>query len=284
LHTVEFGGRQWTLGYTAKRDPTARAFSLAMVVATIGFALTSVICGLFGYVAFNNLRLSREIVARVSYEDRLSAVIGELNHRVKNILAVIQSIVTRTLRDGSDVHQAREMLIGRIHAMSHVVSLLSDSDWQGVELRSLLESTVSPALRQVSSSGPDMTVSPRAAQSLALLFFELASAAVRHPDPTNERTMTLSWNRDGEGAQATFNLRWEELNSTRERGGGEDDFGDVLLDRVVPEALGGTAKRYFTETSYIYELQASLMTVVDQTEVDRMSRLATMPQASRKTF
>ncbi len=63
-------------------------------VATIGFALTSVICGLFGYVAFNNLRLSREIVARISFEDRLSAVIGELNHRVKNILAVIQSIAT----------------------------------------------------------------------------------------------------------------------------------------------------------------------------------------------
>lgn len=281
LHTVEFGGRQWTLGYMAKRDPTARAFSLAMVVATIGFALTSVICGLFGYVAFNNLRLSREIVARVSYEDRLSAVIGELNHRVKNILAVIQSIVTRTLRDGADVHHARETLIGRIHAMSHVVSLLSDSDWQGVKLRSLLESSVSPGLRQVSSSGPDMTVSPRAAQSLALLFFELASAALRSPDPENRRTITLCWDKDGEGPNARFTLRWEELNSTRERSGGEDEFGDILLNRVVPEALGGAARSYFSETSYVYELQASLPTVVDQSEMDRMSRLSAMPPRKR---
>jgi two-component sensor histidine kinase len=57
----------------------------------------------------------------------LTAVIDELNHRVKNILAVIQSIVTRTLRHGADIDVARELLIGRIHAMSNVVSLLSES-------------------------------------------------------------------------------------------------------------------------------------------------------------
>lgn len=276
LHNVSFGGRQWTLGYTAKRDPSVRAFSLAMVVATIGFALTSVICGLFGYVAFNNLRLSREIKARVSFEDRLSAVIGELNHRVKNILAVIQSIVTRTLRDGSDIHLAREMLIGRIHAMSHVVSLLSDSDWQGVRLRSLLESSVSPTLKRVAASGPDITVSPRAAQSLALLFFELGST--QHSEQQMPGRITLSWDTIGEGPQAGFSLRWEEFETVRERSGGEDDFGDVLLDRVVPEALGGTARRYFTDSNYVYELQASLATVVDQSELDRTSRLAIQPK------
>ena len=274
LQNVAFGGRQWTLGYTAKQDPTSRAFSLAMVVATIGFALTSVICGLFGYVAFNNLRLSREIEARLSFEDRLSAVIGELNHRVKNILAVIQSIVTRTLRDGTDIHLAREMLIGRIHAMSHVVSLLSDSDWQGVRLRSLLESSVAPGLRQVEATGPDMTISPRAAQSLALLFFELATVAADQAEQTVPRRIVLSWEKAGVAPDAKFNLRWEEFDSLRQRSGSEDDFSDVLLDRVVPEALGGTAKRYFTDQSYVYELQASLATVVDQSELDRTSRLS----------
>ena len=70
----------------------------AAIVAAIGFALTAIVCGLFGYVAYNNLRLSREIQVRIGFERRLTAVIDELNHRVKNILAVIQSIVTRTLR------------------------------------------------------------------------------------------------------------------------------------------------------------------------------------------
>jgi two-component sensor histidine kinase len=274
VKTVSFGGHQWTLDYTARRDPTVRAFSLAMVVATIGFSLTSIICGLFGYVAFNNLRLSREIEARISFEDRLSAVIGELNHRVKNILAVIQSIATRTLRDGADVRVARELLIGRIHAMSHVVSLLSDSDWQGVRLRSLLESSVSPALKQINARGPDMTIGARAAQSLSLLLFELGSSEPRGREDGTPRNIALEWGTSGEGADAKFNLRWQEQNTTRDRGGAEDDFSDVLLDRVVPEALGGVARRYFVETTYVYELIAPLAIVIDQAEIDRTTKLS----------
>ena len=55
----------------------------------------------------------------------------------RRILAVIQSIVTRTLRHGSDMDVSRELLIGRIHAMSNVVTLLSESQWQGVKLKGL---------------------------------------------------------------------------------------------------------------------------------------------------
>jgi two-component sensor histidine kinase len=278
VKAVSFGGRQWTLEYAARRDPTVRAFSLAMVVATIGFSLTSIICGLFGYVAFNNLRLSREIGARVSFEDRLGDVIGELNHRVKNILAVIQSIVTRTLRDGSDVNVARDMLIGRIHAMSHVVSLLSDSDWQGVRFRSLLESSISPALRQVEADGPDMTIGARAAQSLSLLLFELGSYASNGSGDDRPARIELRWSTSGEGADAKFNLRWEEFEPRLERNTAEGGFGDVLLDRVVPEALGGTSKRYLTEASRVYELTASLAVVVDQPEINRANKLAARPR------
>ena len=144
-------------------------------MAAIGLALTAIICGLFGYVAYNNLRLSREIQVRIGFERRLTAVIDELNHRVKNILAVIQSIVTRTLRHGSDIDVARELLIGRIHAMSNVVSLLSESQWQGVKLKGLFEARAIPHAERIAVSGPDIAVSARAAQSLSLLFFELAS-------------------------------------------------------------------------------------------------------------
>ena len=133
--TVTFGSRDWSLGYYAKTNAVKRAEQTAAIVAAIGLALTGIVCGLFGYVAYNNLRLSREIQVRIGFERRLTAVIDELNHRVKNILAVIQSIVTRTLRHGSDIDVARELLIGRIHAMSNVVSLLSESQWQGVSSR-----------------------------------------------------------------------------------------------------------------------------------------------------
>jgi two-component sensor histidine kinase len=273
--TVTFGGRDWSLGYYAKTNARLRAQQTAIIVAGIGLALTSIVCGLFGYVGYNNLRLSREIQVRIGFERRLTAVIDELNHRVKNILAVIQSIVTRTLRHGSDIDVARELLIGRIHAMSNVVSLLSESQWQGVNLKGLFEARAIPHADRIAVTGPDIVVSARAAQSLSLLFFELASHSDeglslvgKHPN------IVAHWEIAGEGEQASFNFRWEEFNTSEATRRADSDFGIILLDRVAPEALGGASKRYFTEVSYVYELTAPMETVVDMTERDRTEALA----------
>ncbi|WP_407149028.1 HWE histidine kinase domain-containing protein [Bradyrhizobium sp. ORS 86] len=275
VRTVTFGGRDWSLDYYAKSNATMRAQQTATIVAAIGLALTGIVCGLFGYVAYNNLRLSREIEVRIGFERRLTAVIDELNHRVKNILAVIQSIVTRTLRHGSDVEVARELLIGRIHAMSNVVTLLSESQWQGVKLKGLFESRSIPHADRIAVNGPDITVSARAAQSLSLLFFELASHSDeglslvgKHPH------IVANWEVNGDAADAIFHFRWEEFNTSEATRRPDSDFGLILLDRVAPEALGGTAKRYFTDVSYVYELIAPMDTVVDMTERDRTEQFS----------
>jgi two-component sensor histidine kinase len=282
LRTVMFGGRDWSLGYYAKINAARRADQTAAIVAAIGLALTGIVCGLFGYVAYNNLRLSREIQVRIGFERRLTAVIDELNHRVKNILAVIQSIVTRTLRHGSDIDVARELLIGRIHAMSNVVSLLSESQWQGVKLKGLFESRAIPHAERIAVSGPDITVSARAAQSLSLLFFELASHSDeglslvgKHPH------IVAHWEVTGEDPDSTFHFRWEEFNTSAATRRQDSDFGLILLDRVAPEALGGTSKRYFTDVSYVYELTAPMETVIDMTERDRTEQLSVLPKAGR---
>ncbi|MGJ4908422.1 CHASE domain-containing protein [Bradyrhizobium sp. HKCCYLS2033] len=273
--TVAFGNHDWSLVYYAKSNAVRRAQQTAAIVGVIGMALTGIICGLFGYVAYNNLRLSREIQVRIGFERRLTAVIDELNHRVKNILAVIQSIVTRTLRHGSDIDVARELLIGRIHAMSNVVTLLSESQWQGVQLRGLFEARAIPHADRIAVNGPDITVSARAAQSLSLLFFELASHSDeglslvgKHPH------ITAKWEVTGEEPNAVFHFRWEELNTSEATRRPDSDFGLILLDRVAPEALGGTSKRFFTEASYIYELSAPMETVIDMTERDRTEQFS----------
>jgi two-component sensor histidine kinase len=273
--TVTFGGRDWSLGYYAKTNAALRAQQTAGFVAAIGLALTGIVCGLFGYVAYNNLRLSREIQVRIGFERRLTAVIDELNHRVKNILAVIQSIVTRTLRHGSDIDVARELLIGRIHAMSNVVSLLSESQWQGVKLKGLFEARAIPHSERIAVSGPDIAVSARAAQSLSLLFFELASHSDeglslvgKHPH------IVAHWDVTGEDTDLTFHFRWEEFNTSAATRREDSDFGVILLDRVAPEALGGVSKRYFTDVSYVYELTAPMETVVDMSERDRTEQFS----------
>jgi two-component sensor histidine kinase len=282
IRTVTFGGRDWGLAYYAKTNSLKRAQQTAAIVAAIGLALTGIVCGLFGYVAYNNLRLSREIQVRIGFERRLTAVIDELNHRVKNILAVIQSIVTRTLRHGSDIDVARDLLIGRIHAMSNVVSLLSESQWQGVKLKGLFEARAIPHAERIAVSGPDVAVSARAAQSLSLLFFELASHSDeglslvgKHPH------IVAHWEVTGEEPDTTFHFRWEEFNTSAATRREDSDFGLILLDRVAPEALGGVSKRYFTEVSYVYELTAPMQTVVDLTERDRTEQLSAPPRTGR---
>jgi two-component sensor histidine kinase len=272
---VSFGDRDWSLSYYAKTNAVVRARQTAAIVAAIGLALTAIVCGLFGYVGYNNLRLRREIQVRIGFERRLTAVIDELNHRVKNILAVIQSIVTRTLRHGSDIDVARELLIGRIHAMSNVVSLLSESQWQGVKLKGLFEARAIPHAERIAISGPEIAVSARAAQSLSLLFFELASHSDeglslvgKHPH------IVAHWEVTGEEPDAVFHFRWEEFNTSAATRRADSDFGVILLDRVAPEALGGTSKRYFTDVSYVYELTAPMETVVDMSERDRSEQIS----------
>jgi len=281
--TVTFGGRDWALSYYPKVNAGLRAQQAAVIAIGIGLALTAIVCGLFGYVAYNNLRLSHEIQVRIGFERRLTAVIDELNHRVKNILAVIQSIVTRTLRHGADLDEARELLIGRIHAMSNVVSLLSESQWQGVNLKGLFEARAIPNAERISASGPDISVSARAAQSLSLLFFELASHSDeglslvgKHPN------IVAQWEISGEGPDALFKFRWEEFNTSESTRRPDSDFGLILLDRVAPEALGGQASRYFTDVSYVYELTAPVETVIDMTERDRTEQFSVPPRSIKK--
>jgi hypothetical protein len=78
----------------------------------------------------------------------------------------------------------------------------------------------------------------------------------------------------GEEPDTTFQFRWEEFNTSAATRRADSDFSLILLDRVAPEALGGTSKRYFTDVSYVYELTAPMETVVDMSERDRTEQFS----------
>ncbi|HEY0311202.1 MAG TPA: hypothetical protein VGC56_01765, partial [Allosphingosinicella sp.] len=82
------------------------------------------------------------------------------------------------------------------------------------------------------------------------------------------------WEVTGEAPNEIFHFSWEESNTSAATRRPDSDFGIILLDRVAPEALGGAAKRYFTEGSYVYELTAPMETVIDMTERDRTEALS----------
>jgi hypothetical protein len=85
----------------------------------------------------------------------------------------------------------------------------------------------------------------------------------------------------GQAPDTVFTFRWEEFNTSEATRRADSDFGLILLDRVAPEALGGTSKRYFTEVSYVYELTAPMQTVVDMNERDRTEKFSAPVRPSR---
>ena len=134
----------------------------------------------------------------------------------------------------------------------------------------------------IAVNGPDIAVSARAAQSLSLLFFELASHSDeglslvgKHPH------IVAKWEITGTDPDAIFTFRWEEFNTSEATRRPDSDFGLILLDRVAPEALGGTSKRYFTDVSYVYELTAPMQTVVDMNERDRTEQFSAPVRPTR---
>jgi two-component sensor histidine kinase len=261
--TLQFANRQWTVYYQPTRDLGYRALLFGANAAAIGLALTSMIVGLFGYVVHNNVRLSREVQSRIAVEQRLNLVIRELNHRVKNMLAVIQSIVLRSLRSGTIVDEARELVAGRLQAMSHAVSLLTETEWQGINLRDLFSSQVMPVMTRISIDGPDVLIGARAAQALSLMLFELSVNAATHGAlATPEGAVKVRWWVEGEGDDAQFRFRWEEAGGAPPADPQYSGFGYVVLDRVAPEAVRGVVKRSHGATGFVYELQAPLAGLV----------------------
>ena len=114
------------------------------------------------------------------------------------------------------------------------------------------------------------------------MLFELAS----HSDEGlslvgKHQHIVANWEVTGDEPDAIFHFRWEEFNTSAATRREDSDFGLILLDRVAPEAMGGTAKRYFTDVSYVYELTAPMNTVIDMTERERTDQISAPVRPAR---
>ena len=94
--------------------------------------------------------------------------------------------------------------------------------------------------------------------------------------------IVANWEVNGEEPDDDLSISAGKSSTpARRRAATDSDFGLILLDRVAPEALGGTAKRYFTDVSYVYELTAPMETVVDMTERDRTEQFSAPVKSAR---
>jgi two-component sensor histidine kinase/AmiR/NasT family two-component response regulator len=159
-------------------------------------------------------RLRAEVRERKEAEERLTVLVQELAHRVKNLLSVFQSITTRTLTDGRTMDAAREILIGRLQSLGHAHELLTEACWRGAELRDVVKSEIAGFSERVRVSGPAVKLSPSGVQTFALIVHELSTNAAKYGALSNANgEVVVTWSLAGNGDGRFMDFSW------RERGG-----------------------------------------------------------------
>jgi len=122
-----------------------------------------------------------DVTDNVIAAERQKLMIDELNHRVKNTLATVQSIAVQTARSHLNPATFAESFQARLMALSHTHDLLTRSHWEGADLRAILDhETAAHGPHRVSLNGPPVPLAPAAALSLGMIFHELATNAAKY--------------------------------------------------------------------------------------------------------
>jgi two-component sensor histidine kinase len=177
-------------------------------------------------------------------------LLRELNHRVKNTLAMIQSLARQTLRQKPDPQQFIDAFSGRLRTLSEAHGLLAERDWSGIGLVELLKSQVEPYLLasedQLVLSGTDLRLPPDHALGLGLILHELASNAVKFGALSRpEGRVTVVWT-ESRGVPHRIELVWTETGGPRITRPGEAGFGTRLIERSLDKVLDSSVELTFS--------------------------------------
>jgi two-component sensor histidine kinase/PAS domain-containing protein len=181
--------------------------------------------------------------------DHTRHLLRELNHRVKNTLAMIQSLARQTLRQTPQPQAFIDAFSGRLRTLSDAHALLADRDWSGIGLVELIQSQVGPyvitAADRLVLEGKDLRLPPDHALGLGLILHELASNAARFGALSTSRgSVTVSWVEQG-GEQPRVELHWKEAGGPKVTKPGETGFGSRLIQRSLDKVLDSSVRLDF---------------------------------------
>lgn len=207
-----------------------------------------------------------DITDRKRAEGRLKTLIDELNHRVKNTLATVQSLARQTARGATTVRMLEERLEGRLIALSQAHDQLTRGNWQQADLREILMASLSPyhdeVGKQLFIDGAPVKLKPRAALTLAMVFHELITNAAKYGALSRESgRLEVDWVTEPRADGTYVRLSWRESGGPEvkmpERGG----FGTKMVERSVPAELGGLATLRFDPEGVKCELEFPLVEI-----------------------
>jgi two-component sensor histidine kinase len=181
-------------------------------------------------------------------EDRLRFLLDELNHRTQNTLATVRAIAVQTLRGAAD-KEAVGAFEGRILALSKAHGLLGRRLWEAVSLRDVIEQILQPfglndrRVTRFLVEGDDVRLQPKAALTLAMVFHELATNAIKHGALSNAvGKIDIAWQVEPTPQGDRMRLRWQESGGPPVTAPGRKGFGSRVIEGGLAQELDGEVR------------------------------------------
>lgn len=197
-------------------------------------------------------------------------LVAEVNHRVNNTLAAMQSVMNQTAQKAETVAEFKTAFQQRFRALARAHRLLSSHRWAGVPLSELAEAQVVPHLGsdagRLLASGPMILLRPGAAVALGMALNELAANAADHGALSGlGGCIHLTWNIEAHENGSRFSLRWAEAGGPPVRPPSSRGFGSRLVERGLSQELRAEARLLFEPSGLRCEIDAPLDAVTGET-------------------
>ena len=184
-----------------------------------------------------------DVTEEVEYEKRQSLLIQELNHRVKNTLAVVQSLAQQTFRNVPNSAPAMETYKARLHALAAAHGLLTESSWSPASVRDIVVLTTSAAFGEIEGrvtlDGPDYLLNPEVALALTMIVHELTTNAIKYGALSNDAgQVQVGWSVAPDGECETLAFHWQERGGPEVQQPERDGFGTRLIRSGITSKRG----------------------------------------------
>ncbi len=205
-----------------------------------------------------------DVTAQVTAQERQSALIDELDHRVKNNLAIIQGIANQAFRSVPGSEKARWAFEGRLRALSAAHDILASNSWQPVSFEKLVMAVIGKAippaqLPVLTMEGPVIAIPPAKAGSLALMLNELVANALSHGAFSQQGRISMTWGHDATIGEGKILIDWNERGYVIPAGQTDSGGFGLRYLRGVASAEGGFAQTEFRPDGFRYKAVFSLV-------------------------
>jgi PAS domain S-box-containing protein len=208
---------------------------------------------------------------RKKAQERQELLAREIQHRTKNLFAVVQAVVGRSFAGKETVAKAEAAVMSRLSSLAQTHVLLLDKQWGGIDIAEVVGAEMSPYAGRVRIDGPKLMLHPKAAQNFSLAFHELATNAAKYGALSNATgSVHITWSVRGLNGQRTFSFCWQEQGGPPVAMPERKGFGSTVLEYVMGEYFSEPPRMEFAPSGLRYALTAPVEAILSADQPQSM--------------